>query len=95
MLDGQVYRHQGQIVLASGQILPAGYTGPLQLAHDDVEGYLSSIERPLAAPVPQTVIMSAASAQPSQGHTATFTGMSSYHNGNNQLSKNSPVACEA
>ena len=68
--DGQVYRHQGQIRLAAGQVLPAGYTGPLQLASDEVEGFFSAID-----PVgPQTVIMSAASVQqPPQGHS-TFTG---------------------
>ena len=66
--DGQVYRHQGQIRLAAGQVLPAGYTGPLQLANEEVENFFSSID-----PVPQTVIMSAASVQPPQGHS-TFTG---------------------
>ena len=68
--DGQVYRHQGQIRLAAGQVLPAGYTGgPLQLANEEVENFFSSID----PPVPQTVIMSAASVQPPQGHS-TFTG---------------------
>ena len=72
----QTFQHQGiqHLVLPTGTQPPPGYqhAGPLQLGSDDVEVYLSSIERPHAAPVlhPQPQVASPGGNNMQATHTA-------------------------